>query len=57
MLRKLTQTVLKKLGFDVVSARDGTEALEVFGQHQEEIQFVLCDLTMPRMDGWQTLER
>jgi two-component system cell cycle sensor histidine kinase/response regulator CckA len=56
MLRKLTQTVLKNLGFDVVSARDGTEALEVFGQHQEEIQFVLCDLTMPRMDGWQTLE-
>ncbi|RPJ05515.1 MAG: PAS domain-containing sensor histidine kinase [Deltaproteobacteria bacterium] len=56
MLRKLTMTVLKSLGFDVVSARDGAEALETFRQHQEKIQFVLCDLTMPRMDGWQTLE-
>jgi two-component system, cell cycle sensor histidine kinase and response regulator CckA len=56
MLRKLTQTVLKNLGFDVVSARDGAEALGVFRQHQQGIQLVLCDLTMPRMDGWQTLE-
>ena len=48
--------MLKNLGFDVVSARDGAEALETFRQHQEKIQFVLCDLTMPRMDGWQTLE-
>ena len=56
MLRKLTMTVLKNLGFDVVSARDGAEALETFRQPQEKFQFVLCDLTMPRMDGWQTLE-
>jgi PAS domain S-box-containing protein len=56
MLRKLTMIVLKNLGFDVVSARDGVEALETFHQHREKIQFVLCDLTMPRMDGWQTLE-
>jgi CheY-like chemotaxis protein len=55
MLRNMTKTMLTRLGFAVLSARDGVEALEVFHQHQEEIHIVLCDLTMPRMNGWETL--
>jgi two-component system, cell cycle sensor histidine kinase and response regulator CckA len=55
MLRRLTDTVLKDLGFNVLATSDGTEAIEVFRQHQEEICFVPCDLTMPLMDGWETI--
>ena len=33
----------------------GVDALDLFAQHRGEIGCVLCDLTMPRMDGWQTL--
>jgi len=29
--------------------------VEIFRQHRDEIGCVVCDLTMPRMDGWQTL--
>jgi CheY-like chemotaxis protein len=29
--------------------------VDIFQQHQHEIFFVLSDLTMPRMDGWETL--
>ena len=54
-LRRLTDTVLKDLGFNVLATSDGTEAIEVFRQHKEEICFVLCDLTMPLMDGWETI--
>ena len=54
-LRRLTDTVLKDLGFNVLATSDGTEAIEVFRQHQAEICFVLCDLTMPLMDGWETI--
>jgi len=56
MLRKLANALLKGLGFNVIATSDGTEAIEVFRQHQKEIRFVLCDLTMPRMNGWETLE-
>ncbi|MCU0592566.1 MAG: PAS domain S-box protein [Desulfobacterales bacterium] len=56
MLRKLTHSVLKSLGFAVIAASDGAEAVEIFRNRQEEIRLVLCDLTMPRMDGWATLE-
>ena len=39
----------------MLQAEDGVEALEMFSQHQDDIRCVLCDLTMPRMNGWETL--
>ena len=47
--------VLKRSGFTVLTAVDGVDAVEVFQRHRDEIGCVLCDLTMPRMDGWETL--
>ncbi|QVW34630.1 PAS domain S-box protein [Geobacter sulfurreducens] len=46
--------MLKELGFDVLTAMDGREALEVFAQHQEKICCIILDLTMPHLDGEQT---
>jgi len=54
-LRRTIATMLTRMGFSVLAAKDGVEALEVFHQHQSEIKFVLSDLTMPRMNGWETL--
>jgi CheY-like chemotaxis protein len=56
MMRGMAETMLKRLGFKVLSAKDGVEALEVFHNHAEEIDVVLSDLTMPRMNGWETLD-
>ncbi|MFZ2956274.1 MAG: response regulator [Candidatus Ozemobacteraceae bacterium] len=55
MIRDLTALALTGVGFTVLTAQDGFEAVEVFRQHMDEIRCVLCDLTMPRMDGWETL--
>jgi two-component system, cell cycle sensor histidine kinase and response regulator CckA len=55
MMRNMAAAMLKCLGFSVLEAKDGVEAVEVFRQHQHEIRCVLCDLTMPRLDGWDTL--
>jgi signal transduction histidine kinase/ActR/RegA family two-component response regulator len=54
-VRGMAQVLLTKLGFAVLAAKDGIEAVELFKQKKETIRFVLSDLTMPHMDGWETL--
>jgi signal transduction histidine kinase/ActR/RegA family two-component response regulator len=54
-IRNAMSKAFKHLGFTVLAAVDGIEAVEVFRQHHTEIRLVLCDLTMPRMNGWETL--
>jgi PAS domain S-box-containing protein len=55
IVRNMATTMLNHLGFKVLEARDGIEAVEIFQQQKDNINAVLCDLTMPRMDGWETL--
>jgi signal transduction histidine kinase len=54
-VRNMAKKMLTLLGYKVLDAKDGAEAVDIFQQHQDEIFFVLSDLTMPRMDGWETL--
>jgi len=44
--------MLRELGFEVLAAWDGREAIEAF-RDNKDICFVLLDLTMPHMDGEQ----
>jgi two-component system cell cycle sensor histidine kinase/response regulator CckA len=46
--------MLERLGFQVLTAADGREALNVYYTHMDRITLVLLDLTMPRMDGGET---
>ncbi|MDR3672514.1 MAG: PAS domain S-box protein [Holophaga sp.] len=50
-----TGAMLELLGFEVLTASDGLEAVAQFRQRQSGIRCVITDLTMPRMDGWETL--
>lgn len=54
-LLQSTGAMLDLLGFTLLTAKDGAEALEVFRQHRQDIRCVITDLTMPRMNGWETL--
>ena len=51
----ITSAMLSMLGFKVLSAMDGVEAVQVFRQHKDEIRFVLSDFAMPRMNGQEVL--
>jgi signal transduction histidine kinase/CheY-like chemotaxis protein len=55
LVREAHKTAMEAMGFTVLIARDGVEAVEVFGRHKDEIRLVLSDLSMPRMNGWETL--
>jgi CheY-like chemotaxis protein len=55
MVLKVAKVMLEHLGFDVLTAKDGGEAVEIFRKLKEDISCVICDLAMPRMDGWEVL--
>jgi CheY-like chemotaxis protein len=55
IVRKMAEIMLTRLGFKVLLAKDGIEAVEIFRKHLEKISVVVSDLTMPRMNGWETL--
>jgi CheY-like chemotaxis protein len=56
-VRRFAAFVLARMGFEVVEAEDGPQALELFQRHADHIRAVLLDLTMPRMSGEQVLDQ
>jgi two-component system cell cycle sensor histidine kinase/response regulator CckA len=48
--------MLKKLGYIVLEARDGKEAIEVYGNYQDKVDLVILDMKMPH-NGGHTFEQ
>ncbi len=57
LVRRIGRTLLTKLGYQVLEAADGLEALEVCRTRGDEIRLVLLDLTMPNLTGKETFAR
>jgi two-component system, cell cycle sensor histidine kinase and response regulator CckA len=55
MIRNMAKTMIMRLGYTVLAAKDGIEAMEMFARHQDEIRCVVSDVAMPRMNGWEIL--
>jgi twitching motility two-component system response regulator PilG len=51
-IRRTAETLLRKEGFEVVTAMDGFDALGKIVDYQPDIIFL--DIMMPRLDGYQT---
>jgi twitching motility two-component system response regulator PilG len=51
-IRRTAETLLKKEGFEVITATDGFEALSMIADNQPDL--ILLDIMMPRLDGYQT---
>lgn len=50
-VRDVASAMLHELGFEVISAVDGREALELYRRHGEGVALVLMDLNMPNLSG------
>ena len=47
--------MVRQSGHAVLEARDGTEAVDLFRRHADDIQCVVCDLTLPHRNGWDVI--
>ncbi len=55
-VRSVVRAMLESLGYSVVEAGDGWEAVEQFRQRQSDIDLVLMDMVMPRLSGEGALD-
>ena len=53
-VRDVGTEMLNELGFSVITAVDGRDAVQVYQQNRD-VDFVILDLTMPHMDGTECL--
>ena len=50
-MREMAREALESLGYHILIARDGEEAVAVFSAHRDSISLVLLDVIMPRRSG------
>jgi two-component system cell cycle sensor histidine kinase/response regulator CckA len=55
-VREMARVTLESLGYQVLLAHDGEEAVEIFSAHRESVALVLLDVIMPRRSGPKTYE-
>jgi len=51
VIRDLGESILRGLGYEVVTASNGEEALRVYKERCDEIALVIMDRVMPKIDG------
>ena len=49
--------LLEELGYSVISAMSGSEAIEIFQKDQNKIDLIIMDMIMPGMGGGETFDR
>lgn len=56
-VRNFTKETLESLGYNILLAADGYEALGIFNLSKEDIDLVILDLIMPKMSGDEVFHR
>lgn len=57
LVRNVATAMLEHMGFEVLTASNGAEAVEICTRHGGEISLILLDMTMPRMNGEEVFKR
>ena len=56
MILEVSKDILEELGYEVLSAKSGKEAIDVFKKHKDIIDLVILDMIMPDMSGGETYD-
>jgi two-component system cell cycle sensor histidine kinase/response regulator CckA len=56
LLESVTQ-VLEAKGYQVLTAADGTEGLEIYSRHRDDVAVVLMDMGLPKLGGWEVFQK
>jgi CheY-like chemotaxis protein len=56
-IRNLMALCLEGEGYQVITARDGCQALALWKRHRMEIDLVITDIEMPEMSGLELVDR
>ncbi|MBC8431368.1 MAG: PAS domain S-box protein [Desulfobacterales bacterium] len=56
MIIDVGKRLLEKLGYKVLIAGSGNEALEIYNKNRDKIDMVILDMIMPKMDGGETYD-
>jgi CheY-like chemotaxis protein len=57
MITNIGKEMLEKLGYRVLTAVNGEEALRIFSENSGQIEMVILDMVMPVMGGGETFDR
>jgi len=57
IMRRIIRGAVEVLGYDFIEAVDGIDALEKLEEHFQEINLILLDWNMPRLDGFSLLKQ
>jgi two-component system cell cycle sensor histidine kinase/response regulator CckA len=57
MIADVSELILKNSGYDVVIAKSGKEAIEVYKENHSRIDMVILDMILPDMGGGDTYDR
>jgi two-component system cell cycle sensor histidine kinase/response regulator CckA len=57
LLRDLLKEFLEEEGYNVLTARDGFEAVEIYKRSKDTIALVLSDMGLPGIGGWEVFRQ
>ncbi|MBN1613835.1 MAG: response regulator, partial [Deltaproteobacteria bacterium] len=57
MILDVNREVLESLGYKIIVAKNGLDAIDAYGSHKEEVGLVILDMIMPGIGGSETFDR
>ncbi len=57
LVLRVGEEMLQKIGYEVLIAHSGEEALKLYYRQQDRISLVILDMVMPEMDGGEIYDR